>query len=97
MMPIRWYKTTFFRIVIIFVILLVPLILMAIFMYYQALNSIKQNAMDSVKNRGFDYMINLEQNVERIKMLQMDMLRCIRLQLRWAFSEVKSLRLPCQG
>lgn len=75
MIPVKGHKTTFFRIVTIFVILIVPLILMAIFMYDQALTSIKQNAMDSVKSRGFDYIFNFEQNVERIKMLQMDMLR----------------------
>jgi len=75
MLKIKWYKTTFFRFVILFCILFIPLILMAIFMYQKALSYIEQYTMDSEKNRGLEYLLNLEDEVERIKMTQMDMLR----------------------
>ena len=82
----RFYNSLFSRLVITFLIIMVPIYILGIFIYQWGLNTVKSEISKSTVAQASFYLEGLENEIERIKTLQYDCLNDVnlnKLAIRW--------------
>jgi two-component system sensor histidine kinase YesM len=65
-------NSIFHRLIIVFLLVMIPIYILAVNIYYWGINTIKNEILDSLKAQNTFYLNNLESEIERIKKMQYD-------------------------